>query len=316
MDILVTGGAGFIGSHLCERNLESGNRVICVDDFNDYYDPKIKEQNIKACLKNKNFRLHKLDITDFNNLEKIFLENPVDVVIHAAARAGVRASIEEPFVYQKVNVAGTLNMLQLAKNHNINKFIFVSSSSVYGANRKVPFSENDAADNPISPYAATKRSAELLCRTYNSLYKIPTACLRLFTVYGPRGRPDMAPYKFIKLISEEKEVPVYGDGTSQRDYTYVSDVVDGVMAAVEASINFEIINLGDSMPIPLNKFISTIENHVGKRAKIKRAEEQKGDVRITYADISKAKKLLNYKPKIGLDEGIKRMAEWYKSQKA
>ena len=201
-------------------------------------------------------------------------------------------------------------MLEMAKKFGVKKLVFASSSSVYGLS-KVPFSEDMVVNNPVSPYAATKISAELLCRAYHSLYKMPIACLRLFTVYGPRGRPDMAPYKFMKLILDDKEIPMYGDGTSERDYTYVGDIVEGIAAAMEKSIGFEIINLGDSSPVDLKKFIGILEKHTGKKARIKQLSEQQGDVPITYADISKAKKLLGWKPKIGLDDGIKRMVEWY-----
>ena len=312
--VLVTGGAGFIGSHVSERLLELNYKVICIDNFNDYYDPKIKESNIRECLKNKNFELHKLDITNLNSLENLFNKNNIDYIIHIAARAGVRASIENPFLYEKVNVGGTLNLLEIAKKFKIKKLIFTSSSSVYGVNKKVPFSEEDPVNNPISPYAATKASAEILCKAYNNLYKIPIVCLRLFTVYGPRGRPDMAPYKFMKLIDEEKQIPVYGDGTSKRDYTYVSDVVDGITSALEKNINFETINLGNSNPIELKKFIFIIEKQVGKKAILQKKDEQKGDVPLTYADISKAERLLGYKPKIKLEEGIKKMVQWYRNQ--
>ena len=309
-NILVTGGAGFIGSHVCEALLDKGAGVICVDNFNDYYDPKIKESNIKGFSQNKNFRLYRCNITDAKKLEEIFKENNLDAIIHIAARAGVRPSIQNPSIYVKNNVEGTLNMLEMARKFAINKFIFTSSSSVYGLN-KVPFSEDMNINNPVSPYAATKISGELLCKTYNNLYKVPIVCLRLFTVYGPRGRPDMAPYKFMKLVLDGKEIPMYGDGTSKRDYTYVSDIVNGIIIAMEKEIDFEIINLGNSNPVDLNKFISILEKHIEKKVEIKQLNEQQGDVPITYADISKAKKLLGWAPKIGLDEGIKKMVEWY-----
>lgn len=309
-NVLVTGGAGFIGSHLCEALLGKGMKVICIDNFNDYYDPKIKEENIKNFSKSANFRLHRVDVADSEKLESVFKENRIDAILHIAARAGVRPSIESPLIYVKANVEGTLNMLEMARKCNVKKFVFASSSSVYGLG-KVPFSENMNVD-PVSPYAATKISGELLCRTYSSLYKLPIVCLRLFTVYGPRGRPDMAPYKFMKLIFEERELPMYGDGSSKRDYTYVADIVDGIIAAMEKDISFDVINLGNSSPVDLKKFISILENHTGKKAKIKRLEEQKGDVPITYADISKAKKVLGWKPKTSLDTGIKSMVDWYK----
>ena len=309
-NVLVTGGAGFIGSHACESLLESGFNVICIDNFDDYYDPRIKERNISGFSKRTNFKIYKNDITDVGALAPVFKSNKIDAILHMAAKAGVRPSIENPLPYVKTNVEGTLNLLEMARQFKIRKFVFASSSSVYGLG-KVPFSENINVNSPISPYAATKISGELLCRTYNSLYKMPIVCLRLFTVYGPRGRPDMAPYKFMKLILEDKEIPMYGDGSSKRDYTYVADIVAGITASMESKISFEIINLGNSSPVDLKKFISVIEKHTGKKAKIKQMEEQKGDVPITYADISKAKKLLDWKPKTSLDTGIKNMVDWY-----
>mgnify|MGYP001559727843 CR=1 FL=1 len=312
--VLVTGGAGFIGSHVCETLLTQGFNVICIDNFNDYYDPKIKESNIKGISSKNNFRLYRGDITDLKILDNIFQKNEINAILHLAARAGVRASIENPQPYVKTNVEGTLNLLEMAKKFKIKKFVFTSSSSVYGLG-KVPFSEEADVNNPISPYAATKIGSELICRVYNNLYSIPIACLRLFTVYGPRGRPDMAPYKFMKLIFDGNEIPVYGNGSSKRDYTYVTDIVDGIMAAMEKDLNFEIINLGNSNPVDLKTFIGILEKHTGKKAKLKQSGEQKGDMPITYADISKAKKLLGYRPKISLDSGIKSMVDWYLNRK-
>lgn len=311
--ILVTGGAGFIGSHVCERLLAEGVNVSCVDNFNDYYSPKIKEDNVKwICRNNKNnnFALYRNDITDLDALQPIFQKSKIDAIIHIAARAGVRASIENPLVYVRANVEGTLNMLEMARKFAVKKFIFASSSSVYGLG-KVPFSEEANVDNPMSPYAATKAGAELLCKSYHNLYKIPTACLRLFTVYGPRGRPDMAPFKFMKLLLDGEELPVYGDGSSKRDYTYVGDIVNGIISALKKDMSFEIINLGNSNPVDLSSFISILERHTGKEARTRQFEEQKGDVPITYADISKARKILGWEPKTSLDFGIKKMVEWY-----
>lgn len=313
MNLLVTGCAGFIGSHLCEALLEKGHSVTCIDNFNDYYDPKIKEKNIEKCLKSENFILFRKDITNVNKLEKIFKNKKLDQVIHLAAAVGVRESINKPLFFDEVNIKGTLNLLELCRKFGIKKFIFTSSSSVYGENKKIPFSESDNTNNIVSPYAATKKSAEILCETYSKLYGINITCLRLFTVYGPRGRPDMAPYKFTKLIDEEKEVPMFGDGNSKRDYTYVSDIVNGIISAIDKEFKFEILNLGNSKPIELKEFIFTIEKIVGKKAKIKKLPAQKGDVSITFADISKAKKLLNYNPKTDLEQGIKNFFEWYKN---
>ena len=316
MATLVTGGAGFIGSHLCEALLNKGTNVVCVDDFNDYYSPKFKNDNIRFCLKNKNFRLYKADIANTKNLEPVFKKNKIEKIVHLAARAGVRASIQHPLLYGNVNVLGTLNMLILSTQYKIKNFIFGSSSSVYGNAVKVPFSEKDETSKPISPYAATKKAAELICYTYSQLYNIPVTCLRLFTVYGPRGRPDMAPYKFTELIYNEKELPIFGDGTSKRDYTYVADIVNGIMNALDNEFEFEIINLGNSNPVELNKFVAIIEENVGKKAKIKRLPIQPGEVKITYSDIRKAKKLLDWEPKIKINEGMNKFIDWYKNERA
>lgn len=316
MNLLITGGAGFIGSHLCEAALEKGHSVVCIDNFNDYYNPKIKEKNIEKCLKNKSFVLFREDITNLDGMKAIFNSNKPDQVIHLAAAVGVRESINKPILFEETNVKGTLNLLELCKEFGIKKFIFASSSSVYGENKKIPFSESDATDNIVSPYAATKKAAEILCSTYNKIYGIKITCLRLFTVYGPRGRPEMAPYRFTELIYGGKEIHMFGDGSSKRDYTYVNDIVGGIVSAIDKDFGFEVINLGNSKPIELRKFISTIEDATGKKAKIKRLPEQEGDVPVTFADISKAKKLLGYNPKTDLKQGIKNFFEWYKNSLA
>lgn len=328
MSILVTGGAGFIGSHVIKKLLEKNNKVICVDDFcassgtsalggNDFYDPKFKEENIREFLNNKDFKLYRTDICDLIDLEKVFIEDKIDLIIHLAARTGVRPSIQNPLLYHQVNVLGTVNLLELARKYNIKNFIFASSSSVYGNNKKVPFSEDDNVDNPISPYAATKKAGELTCYTYHHLYNINIACLRFFTVYGPKGRPDMVPYKFTKLIFEGKKLPVYGDGNTYRDYTYIDDIVSGILASVdyvkENKNVYEIFNLGNSETISLKYFISLIEKLVGKKAKIIKMPKQPGDVEKTYADISKAKKLLGYYPKTKIEEGMAKFIDWYKN---
>lgn len=315
--ILVTGGAGFIGSHVCKALLKRKDKVICIDNFNNYYDPKQKENNIEIMLKNPEFKLYRADITDGRSLKRIFDENKIEKVIHLAARAGVRASIEDPVLYADVNVKGTINILECIKQVNekdgkMIKFVFASSSSVYGGNKKVPFSENDKVDDPISPYAATKRAGELMCRTYNCLYKIPIACLRFFTVYGPRNRPDMALHKFTKCIIDGKELQMFGNGDSSRDYTYIEDIVQGILASLDKKFDFEIFNLGNSKPVKLRAFIAAIEKAAGKKALIRRMPEQQGDVDVTFADISKAKKLLGYKPEVGIEEGVKRYVAWYK----
>jgi len=314
MAYLVTGGAGFIGSHLCERLVKEGSEIICVDNFNDFYDPLIKRRNVEGLQKKANFKLYELDILDFPKLQAVFEQNDIDVIIHLAARAGVRPSIKEPLLYQEVNVRGTLNLLELARRFNVPKFIFASSSSVYGNNKKVPFSEQDNVDNPVSPYAATKKAGELLAYTYHHLYDISISCIRFFTVYGPRQRPDMAIHKFTKLIDQGKKVPIFGDGNSQRDYTYISDIIDGLCSAIEYCQGYEIYNLGDSRTVELKEVIQHIENLLNKKARLDFKPFQAGDVWITYADISKAKAQLKYQPKIMFEKGMQNFIDWYKSE--
>ena len=313
--ILVTGGAGFIGSHVCDKLLTLDHKVVCLDNFNDYYDPQIKRKNISHNLENPNYFLEEVDIIDVDNLKKIFLKHKINKVIHLAARAGVRPSIKEPQLYFDVNVSGTQNLLDLSRQYNVKTFIFGSSSSVYGNNKKIPFSEEDKVDNQVSPYAATKKCGEVLCNSYSQLFDINIVCLRFFTVYGPRGRIDMAPYKFTKLISEGKTIEMYGDGSSRRDYTYVEDIVSGIISALDKNYKFEIINLGNFHSIELKKFISIVENTVGKKANIVQKPMPIGDVNITYADISKAKNLLDYKPKTSIEEGMKKFVEWFQRSK-
>ena len=314
MKIVVTGGAGFIGSHLCDRLLKEGREVICIDNLNPYYPPKIKINNIKKNLENTNFNFFAVDIENRGQLEEIFKNNQIDIIIHLAARAGVRPSIEKPLLYKDTNISGTLNLLELSKKYGVKNFIFGSSSSVYGNNKKIPFSETDNVDYPISPYAASKKACELYCYTYSHLCDINITCLRFFTVYGPRGRPDMAPYLFTKWINEGSIVKKFGNGESKRDYTYISDIIDGIMKALEKNFKFEIINLGNSRAIELGYFISLIEKLVGKKAKIKQLERLPGDVDITYADISKAKRLLEWEPKVPIEEGMKHFVDWCKEE--
>lgn len=309
--VLITGGAGFIGSHLSERLLTEGYRVICLDNFDTFYDPRIKRTNISSLLKNEKFTLSEGDIRDSELLKEIFSREAINIIVHIAARAGVRPSIKEPVLYYDVNVRGTMNLLDMAKEHRVKKFIFASSSSVYGENEKTPFSEEDNVDNPISPYAATKKAGELICYTYHHLYKIPVACLRFFTVYGPRQRPEMAIHKFTRLIHEGKTVPVYGDGSSRRDYTYIEDIIEGVAAAMNAGLSYEIINLGESKTVELLDLIGLIEKNLCKKASIEFLPVQAGDVPMTYADIGKARKLLGYNPGIDIGEGVKRFVEWF-----
>ena len=312
MKILVTGCAGFIGSHVSEAMLNRGESVVGVDEINDYYDVRIKKNNLSILKKHKGFVFYKEDIRNLKGLKRIFAKEMPEKVVHLAARAGVRPSIEQPLLYEEVNVKGTMHLLELAKEHNIKSFVFASSSSVYGNQKKVPFSETDDVNNPISPYAATKKAGELLCYTYHHLYDIKITCLRFFTVYGPRGRPDMAPYKFTKAIIAGKPIQRFGNGKTKRDYTYIADIVKGVVAAADAELGFEIINLGNNKPVELSKLISTIEKATGKKAAIEQMPLQPGDVEITYANIAKAKKLLGYNPETSIEAGMQKFVEWYK----
>ena len=311
MKILVTGGAGFIGSHTVDALLGRGDSVVCVDNLNDYYPPAIKKSNISVFLGNKKFKFYKNDITDYGAMAKIFKKEAFDAVCHLAARAGVRPSIENPFIYEEVNIRGSLNLLELARLNGIGNFVLASSSSVYGNSRKIPFSETDNVDNPISPYAATKKAVELLAHNYFHLYGLNCTCLRFFTVYGPSGRPDMAPFLFTDAIYRGREIKKFGDGTSKRDYTYVSDIVKGVAAALDKKLGYEVINLGNNSPVELNKFIAVIEGVLGKKALIKQLPKQPGDVDVTYADIAKAKKLLGYSPVVTVEDGMKKFIAWY-----
>jgi UDP-glucuronate 4-epimerase len=314
MNIAVTGGAGFIGSHLCEKLIKLGFRVICIDNFDNFYEPGIKEDNISKITGNKNFKLYRLDICDFNSLEKVFLENEIEIVVHLAARAGVRPSIKNPFLYEKINVLGTVNLLECCRKYDIKKFIFASSSSVYGGNRKIPFSENDNVDLPVSPYAATKRAGELISYTYHSLYDISVFCLRFFTVYGPRQRPEMAIHKFTRQILNGESVKIYGDGSSSRDYTYIDDIISGMIKSLDKLKGFEIINLGNSKTVKLMNLIKLIEAATGKKADLKFLSSQPGDVFMTYADISKARKMLKYSPETDISRGLDKFVEWYKEK--
>ena len=312
MRYLITGGAGFIGSHLSERLLARGHSIVTIDNFNDYYNPDIKRQNIKRLIEHSNYELVDGDILDSKKISALFKANKFDAIIHLAARAGVRPSIAQPLLYEEVNGLGTLNLLEMARKCDVPKFIFASSSSVYGRNKKVPFAEDDPVDHPISPYAATKKAGEQMCYTYHHLYGIKVTCLRFFTVYGPRQRPDMAISKFTHLIANEEKVPMYGDGSSKRDYTYISDIIDGVEKAVEKCESYHIYNLGESRTIDLKSLIHLIEDCFGKKAIIDQMPNQPGDVPITYADISKAQKEIDYNPKVDIREGVRHFAEWYK----
>lgn len=349
MNIVVTGGAGFIGSHLSEKLLSLGHRVIVIDNFHEFYPLGIKIRNILESTDNKElikdfkeieessskrikkeeiikalcdvtesrkYKLYYCDIRDKENLDKIFSEEKPDVVINLAGLAGVRPSISEPILYEDANIKGYMNILEVCVKYNVNKFIQASSSSVYGNNKKVPFSENDIVDFPISPYAATKKSCEIIGHVYHSLYKIDMFQLRFFTVYGERQRPDLAIHKFVKNICEGKTISIYGDGSSKRDYTYIGDIVDGIIKSMEYLFKnkniYEILNLGNSNAVSLKEMVETIENELNIKAEKEYLPMQAGDVLKTYADISKAEQLIGYSPSITFSEGIKRFVKWYR----
>lgn len=313
--VLVTGGAGFIGSHLVERLLaEGGWRITIVDDLNDFYSPAVKRANLALFEGNSAVEFVEADIRNADALAPVFADNAFDVIVHLAARAGVRPSLKEPRLYAETNITGTLNLLELARDHGIKQFVFGSSSSVYGINEKVPFAEDDPIRNPISPYASTKAAGELICHTYSHLFDIRTVCLRFFTVYGPRQRPDLAIHKFTKLISEGKPIQMFGDGTTRRDYTYVDDIIQGVRVAMDYDgAMHEVFNLGESETTELKRLIALLEDSLGTKAVIDHQPMQPGDVPITFADISKARELLGYAPTTKIETGIPKFVEWYRS---
>lgn len=316
---LITGGAGFIGSSLSERLVKEGNKVVAIDNFCDFYDPKIKENNVKELIENSNFKLYRNDIRDKEAVKKIFEENNIDIVMHLAAMAGVRPSIENPVLYQEVNCMGTQNILEEMKAHNIKNLVMASSSSVYGNCKEVPFKESMVVDFAISPYAATKKANEVMTHVYHKLFDFNVIMLRFFTVYGPKQRPDLAINKFTRLMLEDKEIPMFGDGTTSRDYTYIDDIVDGIIRScnyVENNDNvYEILNLGNSSPVSLKEMIDVIGQVVGVEPKIKQLPMQPGDVDRTFADVSKAKELIGYNPKTSFKEGIENFVNWYKNTK-
>jgi len=314
--ILVTGGAGFIGSHVTRRLLGRGERITCLDDFNDFYDPALKRTNTAAFTGRDDWRLVEGDIRDAALVDRLFAENRFDAVIHLAARAGVRPSLAEPILYEDVNCIGTLRLLEAARRHGPANFVFASSSSVYGINEKVPFAEDDPVDRPISPYATTKRAGELLCFNYSHLYGLRTSCLRFFTVYGPSQRPEMAIAKFTDLLARGKSVPLYGTGQTRRDYTFIDDIVDGVVAALDLAPKFEIFNLGGSQTTALIDLVHGIAAELGVEAKVEMLPEQPGDVPITFADVGKAGRLLGYAPKVPIREGLARYVAWYRGRAA
>ncbi len=314
MNILITGVAGFIGSHVGEYFINKGHTIIGIDNFDAFVEKKFKLINLENLQNNPNFLFHEGDIRDNKLLDLIFKENNIDLVVHLAAKAGVRPSIESITQYYDVNVNGTVILLESMKKNNVRKMIFASSSSVYGNNSKVPFSELDPVDNPISPYASTKKSGELLCHVYSYLYGFDITCLRFFTVYGPRQRPDLAIHKFTKLIIQDQPVPFYGDGSTSRDYTYIDDIVQGIDCAVLHLGGYHLYNLGESKVIRLDELIKVLEEKIGKKACLQKMPAQQGDVDKTFADISRAGKEIGYQPKTDLATGIERFIEWYKTK--
>ena len=338
---LITGGAGFIGSTVVERLLKQGNKVIVVDNFNDFYDynrkirnileatenyKKVNEisenlskgekiENLKRIVNSKNFVLEYVDIRDMKKMDKIFSEYKIDLVFNPAAMAGVRPSLLDPMLYEEVNIKGYMNLLELCKKYGAKKFLQASSSSVYGNNKKVPFKETDIVDFAISPYAATKKSGEIIGHVYHKLYNIDMIQLRFFTVYGPKQRPDLAIHKFTKMVLAGEPIPFYGDGNTKRDYTYIDDIVDGILKSIDYLFKnqdvYEIFNLGESHVVSLKEMVETIEKVLGKKAVLDKQPMQLGDVEKTYADISKAKEILGYDPKTNFEDGIKKFVEWY-----
>ena len=315
MTILVTGGAGFIGSHLCEHLLARDFRVICLDNFDDFYNPRIKEQNVEGLLKNNKFRLERGDIRDKDLLKNIFEKDKVDCVVHLAAKAGVRPSIQQPLDYMSVNVDGTVNLLEAMREAGVPRFVFGSSSSIYGNQEKMPFSESDDVSRPISPYAASKHSGELVSYTYHHLYGMDVACLRFFTVFGPRQRPDLAIHKFTQLALSGQPVPLYGDGGTRRDYTFVTDIVQGISKLIDnRDWRYEVFNLGCGSPVTLLEMVRAVEQALDKPLDIRFLDKQPGDVEQTHADIRKANAFFGYQPTVSLREGVRQFVEWYQKE--
>ena len=315
----ITGGAGFIGSSLSKKLLEKGNKVVTIDNFCDFYNPKIKENNVKEFEENENYKIYRADIRDRQAIKQIFDRNEIDIVMHLAAMAGVRPSIENPILYQEVNCMGTQNILEEMKAHNIKNLVMASSSSVYGNCKEVPFREDMIVDYAISPYAATKKANEVMTHVYHKLFNMNVMMLRFFTVYGPKQRPDLAINKFTRLMLADQEIPMFGDGTTSRDYTYIDDIVNGIIKSCEYCMNqkdvYEILNIGNSSPISLKEMIETIGRALGKEPQIKQLPMQPGDVDRTYADVKKAKELIGYEPKVSFEEGIKNFVKWYEENK-
>jgi len=311
--VLVTGGAGFIGSHLCEALLGQGREVMVLDNFNDFYDPAIKRRNIASALTHSAFSLKEGDIRDEALVNELMKSFRPQAVVHLAAMAGVRPSIEQPHLYNDVNIAGTTVLLEAIREHPVENLIFGSSSSVYGSHDKVPFSEEDALSRPISPYAATKLAGEQLCFTYHHLYGIPVTCHRFFTVYGPRQRPEMAIHLFARKILDGEGITLFGDGSARRDYTYIDDIIHGVMRSLEYPQGFEVFNLGESRTVGLLELVSLLEDAIGRKADIRFEPDQPGDVPLTCADITKAGRVLGYEPSFPIEEGIGLFVKWLKN---
>lgn len=312
--ILLTGCAGFVGWETGKKLLDGGKKVVGIDNLNDYYDVRLKEHRVENLKSRENFRFYEGDIEDLSTLDRIFDENRIDAVINLAARAGVRYSIENPFVYMSTNGTGTLNLLEVMRKHEVNKIVLASTSSLY-AGQKMPFSEELPVNTPISPYAASKKAAEVMIYSYHYLFGIDASIVRYFTVYGPAGRPDMSIFRFVKWIDEGQELVLYGDGSQKRDFTYVSDIAEGTIRALRP-VGFEVINLGNSQPHELSEVIALIERFLGKKARIKRMDFQKTDMMATWADVGKAKRLLDWEPRIPLEEGLRRTVEWYLENKS
>lgn len=310
--ILVTGTAGFIGSHVTERLLGRGDTVVGLDNFDDFYARSIKERNLQAILPHPAYRHVEGDLRDAGAMLRLFAEHRPSRVIHLAAKAGVRPSIQHPSRYVETNINGTLNLLEACREHPVEHFVFASSSSVYGDRAEVPFRETDGTDEPASPYAATKKAGEALLYTYHHLLRMPVTCLRFFTVFGPRQRPDLAINKFVRLIDGGERVPFFGDGSTRRDYTYVDDTVSGIVAALDRPEGYEIYNLGRSNPVTLREMVETLERVLEKPARIDPQPDQPGDVRATYADVSKAAERLGYEPQVSFEEGIRRFVAWWR----
>jgi UDP-glucuronate 4-epimerase len=316
MKTLVTGGAGFIGSHTVDALLARGDEVVCIDNFNDYYSPQRKRNNLATASTFRSFKLYESDIREFEEMERIFSSEKPEKVIHLAAMAGVRNSVDFPLLYEEVNVRGTLNLLLLASRYGVTNFILASTSSVYGASKEIPFREDSAAIQPLAPYPATKRACELLAHVYHNLRGLRCTALRFFTAYGPRGRPDMTPYLFTAAISQGKEITLYDGGRPQRDFTYIEDIIDGVLAAIDADFEYETINLGNSKPVVMRDFVRIIEELLGRKAKIVSPPLPPSEPPLTYADISKARLLLGYNPTTSVEEGMRSFVDWYEREAA